>query len=232
MRYAQLLFFLLLSQIILAQSNLESNLNGIYRYPIDSSGNHVSLILGSDQGFELIFDNIYDCTPSYVVYGKGRFVIFQGQYLDLLLDSILHAPSIVEIDSTDNPNGYGTLLIRVNDTQNFPLNGLTLGWSAPRIQFGKNRIAFFERKFDRETLFTLPSKKRPVAMWVEKANHRRATIDLEQLSNKDYQVLITLNSRPAIESVNYLSPGLIRFSIISDCQLAFDDVILTKQDCK
>ncbi len=232
MRFAQLLFFLLLSQIILAQSSLKSDLNGIYRYPIDSSGNHASLILGSDQRFELILDNIHDCTPSYVVYGKGRFVIFQGQYLDLVLDSISHAPSIVEIDSADNTNDYSTLLIRVNDTQNFLLNGLTMGWAAPQTQSGKNRIAFFERNFDKETLFTLPSKNRPVAMWIEKANYQRATIDLERLGNRDYQIFITLNPRPAIESVNYLSPGLIRLGIISDCQLAFGDVILTKQDCK
>lgn len=232
MRFILLLFFLLLSQIILAQSSLKNNLNGIYRYPMDSSGNNVSLILGSDQRFELIFDNIYDCTPSYVVYGKGSFVISQGQYLDLVLDSILHAPSIVEIDSTDNRDDHITLLIGVNDPQNFPLNGLTLGWSAPRIKFGKNRIAFFERKFDKETLFTLPSKNRPVAMWIEKVNHRRATINLERLGKKDYQIIVTLNPRPAIESVNYLSPGLIRFGIISDCQLAFEETILTKQDCK
>ncbi|AEE53644.1 hypothetical protein [Haliscomenobacter hydrossis] len=92
MKYLLIFNGLLLVIMLHGQPFLKDSLVCRYSGKVDSSGFTVKLNLFARNKFELIIDNIYDCTPAYVQYGKGIYHVKEDKFLLLNFDFIVHLP--------------------------------------------------------------------------------------------------------------------------------------------
>ena len=87
--------------------------------------------LYSDNGFELIVDSRYDCTPDFVVYGRGEYDL-KSDSLTLAFDRLPTLPSESHVDSLENTDGIVDIEINVYNEDRNPVSNVEARWSQPK----------------------------------------------------------------------------------------------------
>ena len=181
--------------------------------------------------FEFIIDNLYDCTPTYQMYGKGHYN-FHEDSIHLSFDSIPTLQSSSNIDSIKNDDKIVRIQINVVDEKGINLNGLNLSWGKPKKRWGWITTKFFDKAFDKETILELKINKELNYMRIEKEGYYWGNIKLPKKPNKDYMVEVILRPKPKTKSFQYFSNEEINLKVISECEIQFNnELILKKESC-
>lgn len=177
--------------------------------------------------FEFIIDNLHDCTPAYLYYGKGSYEI-KDDSIQLFFDSIPTLNSISKLDSIPNEDKMLNIQIEINDQNGMDINDLTLVWGIQKKRAWA-RMKSFNEQFSKGIKLILKPNQKLSYLRVQKGGYYRADIALPQRFNQDYFVKVTMNPKPQVESSQYFSNTEITLKIVSTSEIQLDGAILKQE---
>ena len=199
---------------------------------VDKDTFHLVKLKFEENGkFEFIEDEIYDCTPTFAIYGSGDYQIIKDSIL-LVFDSIPNLESESKIDSTNTDNEYSNLTINVVNEHGEKIKNAKLKWGKPKRKRKWITAQFFEEPFDESIELKFKNNEEVNFVGIEKEGYYWCAIKIPKRPNKDYKVEAVLRPKPMVASRFYYSNIKFKLGILSDCEIQFFfERILKKERC-
>lgn len=213
------------------QAQTTKYLNEDYYWVDKDTINFAKIKFEENGKFEFIEDNVYDCTHTFSIYGRGEYQIINDSIL-FVFDSIPNLESECKLDSTINEDEYSNLKINVLDENGEKIKNAKLKWGKPKRKRRWITAQFFEEQFDESIKLKFKNNEKVNFVRIEKEGFYWGEIKIPEHPNKDYKIEIVLRPKPKVESRSYISNTKSKLAILSNCEIQFyNERKLKKESC-
>ncbi|MEN0045963.1 MAG: hypothetical protein AAF806_02780 [Bacteroidota bacterium] len=230
MKLALVLFFCF--TITSLHSQEINYLEGSYILENINTGSITRIELEDNNFFQYMIDDRFDCTPAFIMYGKGKYKILEDS-IHLAFDSIPSLKSESQLDSIPIKDDSVNVFITVVDETNQLLDDATLRWGKPKRKGRWLTTEFFQKQFDGRVALKLKVRKELNFVSIEREGYHSCTIDIPRNPSNNYGAKAIMRAKPRIAAKYYISNETLILKLLSECEIELNnESVLRKKDCE